>query len=106
MSGQVLPVTGISFRNRCVKLLVLNLLLLDLCLIFEISLAYVCLYRYYFSRCSSELTKLVSFPYCSSRSTCYCNRLHDFLVTIFDVIRMSMSNVSFLVQLDSGILCL
>ena len=51
-------------------------------------------YRYYFGRCSSELAELVPLPY--SR---YSDRLHDFSVTI------RMSTVSFLTQLDSGILC-
>ena len=39
-------------------------------------------YRYYFGRCSSELTQLVQLPYSRGRSTCYSNRLHDFSVTI------------------------
>ena len=39
-------------------------------------------YRYYFGRCSSELAQLVALPYSRSSSTCYCNRLHDFSVTI------------------------
>ena len=47
-------------------------------------------YRYYFGTCS----------------TCCRNRLHNFSVSILDVIRMSMSTVSFLAQLDTGILCL
>ena len=65
-------------------------------------------YRYYFGRCSSELAQLVPLPYSQGRSTCYSDRLHDFSVTIprLDVTRMSMSTVSFLAQLDPGILCL
>ena len=47
-------------------------------------------YRYYFSRCSSELAQLVPLV------------LSPFL----DVTRMSMSTVSFVTQQDSGILCL
>ena len=39
-------------------------------------------YRYYFSRCSSELAKLFPRPYSSGRSTCYSDGLHDFFVTI------------------------
>ena len=39
-------------------------------------------YRYYFGRCSPELTKLVSLPFSLERSTCYSDRLHDFSVTI------------------------
>ena len=53
-------------------------------------------YRYYFGRCSSELAQLVPLPYFSGRSTCYSDMLHDFSVTILDVIRMSMPTVSFL----------
>ena len=39
-------------------------------------------YRYYFGRCSSELAQLVPLPYSRGRSTRYCDRLHDFSVTI------------------------
>ena len=39
-------------------------------------------YRYYFGRCSSELAQLVPLGYSRGRSTCYCDRLHDFSVTI------------------------
>ena len=63
-------------------------------------------YRYYFGRCSSELAQLVPLPYSRRGSTRYSDRLHDFLSPFLDVSRMSMSTVSFLVQLDSGILCL
>ena len=38
--------------------------------------------KYYFGRCSSELTELVPLPYSQVRSTCYSDRLHDFSVTI------------------------
>ena len=37
--------------------------------------------RYYFGRCSSELTQLVPRPYSRWRSTHYSDRLHDFFVT-------------------------
>ena len=40
------------------------------------------LYRYYFGRCSSELTQLVPLPFSRGRSTRYSDRLHDFSVTI------------------------
>ena len=39
-------------------------------------------YRYYFGRCSFELTQLVPLPYFRGRSTRYSDRLHDFSVTI------------------------
>ena len=39
-------------------------------------------YRYYYSRCSSELAQLVPLPYSGGRSTRYSNRLHDFSVII------------------------
>ena len=59
-------------------------------------------YRYYFSRCFSGLAQLVPRPFSRGRSTRYSDRLHDFPVTIP---RMSMSTVSFLAQLSSGLLC-
>ena len=39
-------------------------------------------YRYYFSKCLSELAQLVALPYSRGRSTHYSDRLHDFSVTI------------------------
>ena len=39
-------------------------------------------YRYYFSRCSSELSELLPLPFSRGRSTHYSGRLHDFSVTI------------------------
>ena len=38
--------------------------------------------RCYFGRCSSKLAELVPLFYSRGRSTCYCDRLHDFSVTI------------------------
>ena len=61
-------------------------------------------YRYYFCRCSSELTELVPLPYSCEKSTRYSDRYHDFLPPFLDVIKMSMSAVSFVAQLDSRIL--
>ena len=64
-------------------------------------------YRYYFGRCSSELAELVPLPYSQGRSTSYSDRLHDLSLSPFlDVTRISVLTVSFLAQLDSGILCL
>ena len=40
------------------------------------------LYRHYLSRYSSELDKLVPFPYSQGKSTCYSDRLNDFSVII------------------------
>ena len=39
-------------------------------------------YRYYFGRCSSELSELVPLPHVCGCSTRYSNRLHDFVVTV------------------------
>ena len=39
-------------------------------------------YRYYFGRCSCELTQLVPFPNSREKPTCYSDKLHDFPVTI------------------------
>ena len=63
-------------------------------------------YKYYFGRCSSELAGLVPLPYSRGRSTCILKDCLIFLSSFLDVTRMSMSTVSFLAQLDSGILCL
>ena len=63
-------------------------------------------YRYYFGRCSSELTQLVPPPYSQGRSSHYSDRLHDFCVTIPRCYKDVYVNSSFLAQLDSGILSL
>ena len=60
-------------------------------------------YRYYFGRCSSGLVPLT---YSRGMSTRYSDRLHDFQSPFPDVTRMSMSTVSFLAQLVSGIIYL
>ena len=39
-------------------------------------------YRYYFSRCSSELAQVVPLPFSRGGSTHYSERLHDFSVTL------------------------
>ena len=44
-----------------------------------VSLTLFC--RYYFGRCSSELSQLVPLPFPRGRSTGYSDRLHDFSVT-------------------------
>ena len=64
------------------------------------------LYMYYFGKCSFELTDLVPLPYSLGRSTCHSDRFHVISVTIAGLIRISMSTISFLVQLDFEILCL
>ena len=56
--------------------------------------------RCYFSRNSFELTELVPLPHTRGRFTHYSNRLHDFLSLFLDVIRMPMSRVYFLVEVD------
>ena len=63
-------------------------------------------YRFYFDRYSSELAKLVPLPF--SRGRCFhcSDGFYDFLSSLLDVTRMSMSTVPFLKQLDPGILCL
>ena len=62
-------------------------------------------YRYYFGRCSSELAELVPLLCSPGRSTCYSDCI-IFLSPFLDVTRIFMSTVSFLAQLNSGILCL
>ena len=66
-------------------------------------------YRYYFGRCSSEQAELVPLLYSRGRSTDTIVILIDcmiFLSLFLDVTRTPMSTVSFLAQLDTGILCL
>ena len=63
-------------------------------------------YRYYFGRCSSQLAQLVPLPYSRGRSIVILIDCTIFLSPFLDVTRMSMPTVSFLAQLDSGILCL
>ena len=58
---------------------------------------------YYFGRCSSELAQLV--PLYFSGGGLVVIPI-DCMSPLLDVTRMFMSTVSFLVQLDSGILCL
>ena len=60
-------------------------------------------YRYYFSRCSSELAQLVPLPYSLLVILINCM---IFQSPFLDVTRMPVSTVSFLAQLDSAILCL
>ena len=54
--------------------------------------------------CSSELAQLVPIPYFLGNSIYYSDRSHDFLSPVLDVRKLSMSTVSFLAQLESGIL--
>ena len=71
---------------------------LSICMTVPLSL----FYRYYVGRCSSELAQLVPLP----REIYSLFDCMIFLSPFLDVTRMSMSTVSFLVQLDPGILCL
>ena len=52
-------------------------------------------YRYYFGRCSSELTQLVPLPSSQGRYTRYSDRLHDFSVTIPRCYKGVYVNISF-----------
>ena len=63
-------------------------------------------YRYYFGRCSSELAQLVPLPFFEVGLFFILIDCMIFLSPFLDVTRMSMSTVSFLAQLGSGILCL
>ena len=64
------------------------------------------LYSCYFKRYSYEQVEFVALPYSGWRSTYCSNRFMTFLSQFLDVITISMSTVSFIAQLDSGILCL
>ena len=63
------------------------------------------LLTYYFGRCTSELDELVPLPPSHNRSTPHSNRLHDFSVTILRCIRMTLTIISLLAQLDFGFFC-
>ena len=63
-------------------------------------------YRYYFGRCSSALAQLVPLLFREGGLLVILINCMIFLSPFLDVTRMSMSTVSFLSQLDSGILCL
>ena len=60
----------------------------------------------FFGRCSSELAQRVSLPFSRRSLLVILIDCMIFLSPFFDVTRMSMSTVSFLAQLGSGILCL
>ena len=62
-------------------------------------------YRYYFGKCSSELAQLIPLIYSRGKSTRYSDRLCVFSVIITRCYEDSILTVSFLAQLDSGILC-
>ena len=64
------------------------------------------LYRYYFGRCSSELAQLVPLPFLEGGLLVILMDYMIFLSPFLDVTRMSMPTVSFLAQVNSGILCL
>ena len=63
-------------------------------------------YRYYFGRCSSELTLLVSFHYSRGKPTRYSDRLLDFSVTFPICYKNVYVNSFFFTQPGSGIICL
>ena len=63
-------------------------------------------YRYYFGRCSPELAQLFHFLILEGDLLVILIDCMIFLSPFLDVTRMSMSTVSFLAQLDAGILCL
>ena len=66
------------------------------------------LFRYYFGRCSSKLalSLLVQLHYFCGSSTFHLINWMLFLPLFLDAIKMDMSTVSFLAQLDFVILCL
>ena len=89
----------ISYNNRYLELLGLELLLL---------LSLILFYRYYFHRCSSELALHIWFHFLLLKEGLLVV-LTDCMICLspfLDVTRMSMLTVSSLAQLDSGILCL
>ena len=84
MSQLMLPVftwtCWISYTNRYAQMLALPLAVSRDSLVLHLNLASFSLFqRYYFSRCSLELTELVSLLYSRRRSFLFSNRLHKFL---------------------------
>ena len=63
-------------------------------------------YRYYFGRCSWKLAQLVPLSFFKGGLLVILTDCLIFLSPLLDVTRMSMSTVSFLIQLYSWILCL
>ena len=63
-------------------------------------------YRYYVGRCSFELAELVPLPFFEGGLLVILINCMIFLSPLLYVTRMLMSAVSFLAQLDPGILCL
>ena len=61
---------------------------------------------YYFGWCSSELAKLVRLPFFKGGLLVILIDCMILLAPFLHVMRISMSTVSFLAQVDSGILCL
>ena len=85
-----------NYKNKYAGLLVLHLLLLLNPLAHRRNVARFSLfYRYYFGRCSSELSKLVPFPFSQGRSTPYSDRLRDFAVTIPQMLQVCHVNSFF-----------
>ena len=62
--------------------------------------------RYYFGGYSLELAQMVPLPFFEEGLLVILIDSMIFLSPFLDVTRMSMSTISFLAQLDSGILCL
>ena len=58
-------------------------------------------FRYFFGRCSSEMTQLVPVPLSRGMSTRYFDRLYDFSVIIPRCYKDVYVNSFFLAQLDS-----
>ena len=64
------------------------------------------LYKYYFGRCSSELAHWFHFLFLEEGLLVILIGFMIFLSLFLDLTRMSMSTVSFLAQLNTGICCL
>ena len=96
-----------NYKNEYAGLLLLHLLLLLNPQAHSRNVARLNLfYSYYFGRCSSELSKLVPFHFIKDDLLLILIDRMIFLSPFLDVASMSTSTVSFLAELDSGILCL
>ena len=98
---------SISYKSGYVGLSVFHLLHLLKLLAYRRNVASLSLFcRYYFRRCSSEHAQLVPRPFFEGGILVVLIDCMIFLSPFLDVARMSMSTVSFVAQLGSGILCL
>ena len=95
----------ITYKNGYARLLVLRLFPLQSMAYFRNIASLNLFYRYYFGRCAPEVAELVPLPFLILEGGLLVILIDCmiFLWPFLDVTRMSMSTVSSLAQLESGI---